>query len=281
MKIAILILLTIVFSTLSQSTPFLEQRLTMGGGIHDYLIKFDRAKLESVSLALEKYHRKAQSVDTPIGGLHDYIWVIGDEDLRAYIFREVNEHPELNNIVVINDLAKEFENGNNDGFEVDTSIKQFLSGLDRDKLAKLALTMERYHRVQIGKEKLIGGLHDYIGNMSKEDLHKYIMNEIKCHKELNKEVAFKALLQEDENNAKPSPVFLEISKVDSLENAIKAATREKLELVLIKLNDQLKRKYKYLVANLGPFTNDELRKFIYKIIEDNNDINLDDLLNNI
>jgi hypothetical protein len=276
MNIFIILIILVVLPTLNQNPTFLSNPIPIGGGLHDHIAKFNRPKLEAVALALEKYHRK-DLPEKKIGGMHDYIWRIHDEELRSYIIREAKEHPEVDDITIIDEMAKEFSK-KEDEIILHSGIHDLLSVLDRDPLNKLAFKMERYHRKQTGTEKYMGGLHDYITYMPNEEIKNYIIREIKCHPELNSVEALRAFV--DENKIPEQSLFLDISKVSSLEKAISDANREKLEIILVKLNQQLNGKYKYLTSNLHPFSNGDLRKFIHKIIEDDREnISIDELIN--
>jgi len=247
-----------------------KEPLPIGGGIHDHLYSFDREKLIAVTLAVEKYHRKILKEENFIGGIHDYVWRIPDDELRSYIIREVNEHPEINDITVIEEMAKEYEKPKEDEFELGPGVHDYLNTQERDNLIQMALKMERYHRKQVGTERFLGGLHDYVFYLPNQEIHNYVVREIKCHPELNKVEELQKLIKEDTKEKKM--VFLEevaVDKVDSLAKAINGANREKLELTLAELNKQLQNKYKFLLDFLHPFTNEDIRMFIRKIVEEN------------
>lgn len=90
----------------TEELPEFDRDMVMGGGIHEYIHNLERKDLNTLALALEKYHRK-QKDDFIFGGLHDYINDISEEDLRSYIAKEANEHDEINNIKSIKQLIEE------------------------------------------------------------------------------------------------------------------------------------------------------------------------------
>jgi hypothetical protein len=255
---------------------FLAETIPIGGGIHDHLHAYDRDKLIAVTLALEKYHKQVVHEEKILGGMHDYVWRIPDDELRSYIIREVNEHPEIADFDTIEEMAKEFERKKEDEFTLDQEVRDYLPTLERNMLEKLATKLEKYHRKQSGTEKFIGGLHDYITYLPNDEIHNYIVREIKCHAELNKVEELKKILEANQGS---KLLFLDYSekKVDSLPKAIEGATRERLELALHKLNEKLGNKYKFLLNSLHPFSNEDLRSFIKKIVNDNMISNVDDI----
>jgi len=151
----------------------------IGGGVHDYLHTLDRKGLEEHALALEKYHDSFIS-EQKFGGLHDYIERLSDDEITSYILKEVNEHPEVNNMHKLKELTtKKFKSTLIGG-----GIHDYLFTLDRKGLEEHALALEKYHDKATGRHKL-GGLHDYIQRLSDEEVASYILKEVNEHPELN------------------------------------------------------------------------------------------------
>ena len=194
-----------IIANINESLRLLEGPIPIGGGIHDHLYAYDRDKLISITFALEKYHRKVLKEEDLEGGLHDYFWRIPDDELRAYIIREVKEHPEIDDITKIEELAKEFEKKPED-FEISEGVKNYLIRANRENIINLALKLERYHRKKTGTEKFLGGLHDYIFYITDDDIRNYIYREIKENKEINDVNQLEKLLagENDKNVNTPS-----------------------------------------------------------------------------
>jgi poly-D-alanine transfer protein DltD len=66
-----------------------------------------RKTLEAWALTCEQFHRNANNIH-PMGGLHDYISRLSDDEVIEYIKKEVAEHEELNSVEKLDKLAKEY-----------------------------------------------------------------------------------------------------------------------------------------------------------------------------
>lgn len=173
-----------------------------GDDVHDYIQGLKREELIEVAFACERYHRKIHGETHLMGGLHDYVFRVPDEQIRNYVIKEVKEHQELNDIHVLRDLSKkillETEELKKYGreFVIGEGIHDYLWSLNRKDLEKIALGTEEYHR-KIREEYLFGGLHDYIATISDEDLRSYIIKEVNEHYEINNIKALKEFLKNE------------------------------------------------------------------------------------
>lgn len=152
-------------------------------GEHDYIHKVSREQLIKWALAAEHYHRKVNNLNL-LGGLHDYVENLSNEEIAKYIIKEAKEHPELDSTQAL------------DLFVVTGSIDELhlyleVGGLHdyifrepREILVKWALTAEKYEKMQKEEEHLLGGLHDYIGNMSLKDIAQYILDKVNLYPKL-------------------------------------------------------------------------------------------------
>jgi len=172
-----------------------EKKLpAIGGGIHDYLVNQKIEKLRDWALTCEKYHRKVNNLIL-MGGLHDYIETLTSADLMDYINREVAEHPELNNVEKMDQLANEY------GFGEKVTVGKgglhdYIWRESIDTLKTWALTCEKQHRIANNITKFRGGLHDYIDTLSKEQLIEYILKEAAEHEEINSRAKLNAKAEE-------------------------------------------------------------------------------------
>ena len=84
--------------------------LFIGDSLHDYLYDLDKGQLEVFALALDYYHMKVNKTGIEAGTIDKHSEELSSDFLREFISKEVNEHPEINDIVKIENLVKEFKN---------------------------------------------------------------------------------------------------------------------------------------------------------------------------
>jgi len=77
------------------------------GGIHDYIFRLPRDKLNLWALAAEKYHREVNN-EHLLGGLDDYLSSLSDKQVIDYILKEVKEHPELGKSKKLDELVTKY-----------------------------------------------------------------------------------------------------------------------------------------------------------------------------
>jgi hypothetical protein len=167
------------------SIPSVASPIGGDGGIHDYIWRMDRPSLNKWALTTEAYHRNANKQQQLIGGLHDYIATLSNQQVIDYILREVKEHPELNagkldslsaEYGITGEVERPLKMGGNDG-----GLHDYIWRLPRTTLDSWAFAAENYHN----KEQLIiGGLHDYIATLSNQQVIDFIMKEVKEHPEI-------------------------------------------------------------------------------------------------
>jgi hypothetical protein len=218
--------------TNSNSTP-LEREVI------DYVMNLDRPNLIELAYTLEKYHRRVTGGKDLMGGLHDYVFKIPDDQMRNYIFDKLNEHSEIAKKDKLIELVKESKSQTEEShthdrdFIVAEGIHEYLKALPRKSLEKLALGLENYHR-KIRDEFLLGGLHDYINQISEEDLSAYILKEANEHAEIN------SVQKLDEFVNGQSLNLVEDKLAPELLEFINKADREKLLKILRKILSELK-----------------------------------------
>ena len=152
------------------------------GGLHDYIWKSDRLVLNKWALTSEKYHRKVNNLNI-LGGLNDYIDALTNQQVIEYIIKEIKEHPEIASSQKLDSLSVEL------GLAVkpltlvgDGGLHDYIWRVPRTTLDSWALATERYHN---NENQIIGGLHDFIGSLSNQQVIDYIMTKVKEHPELN------------------------------------------------------------------------------------------------
>ena len=171
----------------------------MDKDVIDYVMSLERVELIDLAYNLERYHRTVFNQTGLMGGLHDYVFKISDDKIRNYIFKELNEHPEICNKSILQKFVSSSKSQTEEipeykrDFILGEGIHDYLQTLDRPKMNSLALALENYHR-KLKDEFIFGGLHDYVDSVSDEDIRSYILKEINEHSEINSLKAIKKLL---------------------------------------------------------------------------------------
>ena len=172
------------------SQPTLKSSTFVGGdgGLHDYIWRTDRKVLNKWALTAEKYHLQKQNI-TLFGGLHDYINVLSNEQVIEYILKQVKQHPEIGSSQKLDSLSVEL--GIAKPVLKMGGLNDYIWRLPRTTLDSWALACERYHNKE---QNLFGGLHDYIGTFSNQQVIDYIMNKVKENPELGNAEKLNALV---------------------------------------------------------------------------------------
>jgi len=155
------------------------------GGLHDFIWRLPREKLNNWALATEAYHREVNNLHL-LGGLHDTISSLSNDQVIAYILKEVKEHPEIAGADKLDGLVARLLNPPTTLPlpEAAGGVHDYIWRLPREKINLWALATEQYHR-EINNLHLLGGLDDYITSLSDKQVVEYILKEIKEHPELN------------------------------------------------------------------------------------------------
>jgi len=152
------------------------------GGLHDVLFRTDRDTLDKWALSTEKYHRQVNNLHL-MGGLHDYINSLSNEQVIEYITKETKEHPEIASPLKLNALVTQFSVKTPSSVQTPVFNHDYIVALPRDTLEHYALATEKYHR-QVNNLHLMGGLDDYIKSLSNEQITQYILKETTEHPEI-------------------------------------------------------------------------------------------------
>jgi hypothetical protein len=81
-----------------------EEKPLIGGGLHDHLRGSDRETLKKYALSIEKYEREELGMKF-LGGIHDYIDTVSDNELRVFIMRKAKRYPTLNSVSMIKEIS--------------------------------------------------------------------------------------------------------------------------------------------------------------------------------
>jgi len=64
----------------------------------EFISSLNREKLIAMAFGIEKYEKKMMGMEASIGGLHDYIFGLSDEEIRKLIDEKLMKYPELNKL---------------------------------------------------------------------------------------------------------------------------------------------------------------------------------------
>ena len=172
----------------TNETPLTSTFVGGDGGLHDYIWRLERPVLNNYALAAEQYHREKENIKL-YGGLHDYINVLSNEQVIEYILKQVKQHPEIGSSQKLDSLSVEL--GIAKPVLKMGGLNDYIWRLPRTTLDSWALACERYHNKE---QNLFGGLHDYIGTFSNQQVIDYIMNKVKENPELGNAEKLNALV---------------------------------------------------------------------------------------
>jgi HD superfamily phosphohydrolase YqeK len=145
------------------------------GGFEDYVWKLDKEDLIACALACEEYDRNKMGIKI-LGGLHDYINSLNDDQIIKILTDYIHKYPELRLAGVIEKIAK-------------IPVGGFFSYLDTfsdDQLREVCVILEKYDR-EVRGVTLLGGIHDYVDTLTRERLVEYIKNKADYYPEIRKE----------------------------------------------------------------------------------------------
>jgi HD superfamily phosphohydrolase YqeK len=187
------------------------------GGLNDYISRQSEDVLRSWALTCEKYEIEKKNL-IMIGGLHDYIMNLNEQELIDIVLQYARNYPELDSGNRLNELALSYgitapkvaahkeENHRIGGLE------DYILRMTDETLRQWALSCEKYDRVT-RKVELHGGLHDYINVLNKEQIVEIILNYVKSYPELNSGAKLTELSMEygftpEEETQNPSEPFI-------------------------------------------------------------------------
>lgn len=84
---------------------YLEYDKDLSEGVEEYLYSLNREELIKHAYACEKFHKEKLGIAHFLGGIHDYIFRLSDDEIRHYIINEVKEHYELNKLNIIKNIC--------------------------------------------------------------------------------------------------------------------------------------------------------------------------------
>jgi hypothetical protein len=81
-----------------------EKGFDLKNDVEKHIYTLNKDNLSKLAIQLENYHRKENGQENFLGGIHDYIFNLNDEEIRNYIMKEIKEHADLNNLEKLNSL---------------------------------------------------------------------------------------------------------------------------------------------------------------------------------
>lgn len=132
------------------------------GGLEDYLHSFDLVELKRMAIAGEFYDRQIRKV-TLLGGLHDYIDSLSKERVMEIISNYLKDYPELRIPGKLEELSKIPKGG----------YSTMLNDLTKEDLMKACLNLDAFDKLN-RNTRIMGGIHDYIRNLTNEEMISYI-----------------------------------------------------------------------------------------------------------
>ncbi len=181
------------------SEPKISGKVGEGvGGLHDYLFRQSRETLVRWALTAEAhYNQKTGKI--VIGGLHDRLELLSNQDYAQYILDKVKQFPELDNGKELDRLSQVY------GFADNPSLGKSLGGLhdyifrtDRNTLIRWAFTAEAHDNKIKNPSQVVpvlGGLHDYIQKLTDQEIAEYVLRMADAHQELNSAYALNSYAQ--------------------------------------------------------------------------------------
>jgi len=176
-------------SYFDRNAPVEQVQSVSAGGLHDYIWNTPRDTLVQWALSAEKFDRETRKVRL-MGGLHDYVDRLSNEEVAEYIMKKVELYPELNSGDFLNSLVAKYEitytphAAHQGNIQSAGGLHDYIWRLPREQISLWALATEKYTRA---KENLVlmGGLHDYIGRLSNQEIIDYILTATEKYPDLN------------------------------------------------------------------------------------------------
>lgn len=135
-----------------------------------------RKDLIEIALKAEDFSKQGKKT---LGGLHDFIFTLDDQDISNIILNFTKNHAELNN----KDKLKSFLATTK---LTTDQLKTKLKAYEQKSLLHLAYILDSYNQER-SMVKRLGGLHDYAHTLNKEQLEKACLTLISRWEELQKE----------------------------------------------------------------------------------------------
>lgn len=149
----------------------------------------DLTNLIQAALSVDSYDLE-HSMYKRLGGLHDYAHLLTQKQLVEATVAIAKKWPELYEegklASIMGRQAVRLQGATFGG------IEDYLFKMDLEDLKSVALAGESYDRTQ-RKVFLLGGLHDYIDSLSKDQVYEIIMNYVRQYPELRKPGYLEAL----------------------------------------------------------------------------------------
>ena len=159
-------------------------------------------ELKNYALKVEEWKRNEKG-ERLMGGIHDYIDKIGKDEIIDYIvdsglkYKELLEEETFQSVVSPTLKSEDHHIiGGDDHDKIAYQIVTLTNSLNTKSLEELksyAIKVEEWRRNEKG-EKLLGGIHDYIDSIGKDEIITYIIQSGMKYKELLEEKTFQSVV---------------------------------------------------------------------------------------
>jgi hypothetical protein len=147
--------------------------------IDKYLEIASRSYLDSLAQTAEKIDRDRNDIKVTIGGINNLLNNMTHYDVRKYIKSVLVRYPDVDS-----QYLKQY--GINNGLIRDNKTDEIIDKLDKEVLISYVQAAEAYDARKLQKYDL-GLLHDYLNNLSRNELLKILSRYIEIYPNLNKE----------------------------------------------------------------------------------------------
>jgi hypothetical protein len=90
-----------------EHSHFLPEDKPIGGGLHDFIFRLPRETLNNFALSCERFIQEKRGAKI-LGGLHDSLRLMADQDVAKYILDRTKDYPELDNYANLQKLSVDY-----------------------------------------------------------------------------------------------------------------------------------------------------------------------------
>eukprot|EP00340_Litonotus_pictus_P006862 CAMPEP_0170515766 /NCGR_PEP_ID=MMETSP0209-20121228/2155_1 /TAXON_ID=665100 ORGANISM="Litonotus pictus, Strain P1" /NCGR_SAMPLE_ID=MMETSP0209 /ASSEMBLY_ACC=CAM_ASM_000301 /LENGTH=395 /DNA_ID=CAMNT_0010800401 /DNA_START=119 /DNA_END=1306 /DNA_ORIENTATION=- len=138
-----------------------------------------------MAISLEAFDREERQAHV-LGGLHDYISTLSEDDIVLIISDYVKVYEQFRNLSELEELASILKNE-----EPSEKLVDQLLNYPKQNLIEMALAAETYIKRKEGHLSFRGGLHDYIWRLNSDDIARILVQFNADHPEITLEAYHK------------------------------------------------------------------------------------------
>jgi hypothetical protein len=235
--------------------------------LKEYLLNLPIETVKAYALAAEAYERnKTKSI--LLGGLHDYIDSLNIKQIVTILEEFIVRNPELTKKKLKNLVSAKNIEFNGPVKRTESELRAYLKNKELLTLKDYALAAEAYHREK-HNIVLLGGLHDYIGRLDKNEIVETLIDFLRQNPGLTEEVLKGLVAQKTEQLTFVEDNTLNVDFLQGLEE-------EELKVIALALEkfDREKNGEGFLIGGIvnyfGQWNNNDLKKYINRKINKHN-----------